>query len=149
MNENEEAICADCGVTFQSTKESQSPIKRCPKCVEKSQEEMLRIMFGLDSKTNEENTSYSTVCEPLDLYALIDTQLDKVVTLIQEESEDASYRYHGRWITLFDDDFKDLDGLMVIHVDPSFIGVYDEVEGSGEAIRMDTLKKYKLREIDD
>ena len=46
MSKNEEMTCADCGVTFQSSSESQSPIKHCPKCVEKIQEEMLRIMFG-------------------------------------------------------------------------------------------------------
>ena len=38
--------CADCGETFQSSSEVQSPIKHCPKCVEKIQEDMLRIMFG-------------------------------------------------------------------------------------------------------
>ena len=46
MNKNEEMTCADCGVTFQSSNEIQSPIEHCPKCVEKIQEEMLRIIFG-------------------------------------------------------------------------------------------------------
>jgi hypothetical protein len=149
MDKNEEIICDDCGQTFQSSIEVQSPIKHCPKCVEKSQEEMLRIMFGLDSKTNEENMSYSTVCEPIDLYTLIDTQLDKVVTLIQEAYEDTSYRHNGNWVELSEEDGKDLDGLTVIHVDPAFIAVYDEAEGSGEAIRMVVLKEYELRAIDD
>ena len=46
MDKNEEMICDDCGKTFQSSIEVQSPIKHCPKCVEKSQDQMLRIMFG-------------------------------------------------------------------------------------------------------
>jgi|GEM_PF-7086000 len=46
MDKNEEMICDDCGQTFQSSSDSQSPIKHCPKCVEKIQEEMLKIMFG-------------------------------------------------------------------------------------------------------
>ena len=149
MNKNEEMTCADCGVTFQSSSESQSPIKHCPKCVEKIQEEMLRIMFGLDSKTNEENTSYSTVCEPIDLYALIDTQLDKVVKLIQEAYEETSYRHNGNWMELSEEDGKNLDGLTVIHVDPAFIAAYDEAEGSGEVVRMEALKEHELREIND
>jgi len=52
MKKNEEMICDDCGVTFLSSSESQSPIKHCPKCVEKIQEEMLRIMFR-EPKTTE------------------------------------------------------------------------------------------------
>ena len=149
MNKNEEMTCADCGETFQSSSESQSPIKNCPKCVEKIQEEMLRIMFGLDSKTNEENASYSTVCEPIDLYALIDTQLDKVVKLIQEAYEETSYRHNGNWMELSEEDGKNLDGLTVIHVDPAFIAAYDEAENSGQVVRMESLKEHELREIND
>ena len=149
MSKNEEMTCADCGVTFQSSSESQSPIKNCPKCVEKIQEEMLRIMFGLDSKTNEENASYSTVCEPIDLYALIDTQLDKVVKLIQEAYEETSYRHNGNWMELSEEDGKNLDGLTVIHVDPAFIAAYDEAENSGQVVRMESLKEHELREIND
>ena len=149
MNKNEEMICADCGVTFQNSSEIQSPIKHCPKCVEKIQEEMLRIMFGLNSKTNEEDTSYSTVCEPIDLYALIDTQLDKVVKLIQEAYEETSYRHNGNWMELSEEDGKNLDGLTVIHVDPAFIAAYDEAEGFGEFVRMEALKQHELREIND
>ena len=149
MSKNEEMTCADCGVTFQSSSESQSPIKHCPKCVEKIQEEMLRIMFGLDSKTNEENASYSTVCEPIDLYALIDTQLDKVVKLIQEAYEETSYRHNGNWMELSEEDGKNLDGLTVIHVDPAFIAAYDEAENSGQVVRMESLKEHELREIND
>ena len=46
MDKHEEMICDDCGKTFQSSIEVQSPIKHCSKCVEKSQDQMLRIMFG-------------------------------------------------------------------------------------------------------
>jgi transcriptional regulator with XRE-family HTH domain len=46
MNKNQEMICADCGVTFQSSSEVKSPIKHCPKCVKKIQEKMLEIIFG-------------------------------------------------------------------------------------------------------
>jgi len=44
---NKETIkCGDCGVTFQSSTELEITVKKCSKCIEKSQEEMMRIMFG-------------------------------------------------------------------------------------------------------
>ena len=43
-----------------------------------------------------------------------------------------------------EDDVFDFDGLMVIYVDPAFIAIYDEAEGSSEAIGMDELKEYEL-----
>jgi hypothetical protein len=39
----------------------------------------------------------------------------------------------------------DFDGLMVIYVDPAFIAVYDEAEGSSEAIGMNELKEYESK----
>ena len=43
---NETLECKDCGTTFESATELELKSKRCPKCIEKSQDEMLRIMFG-------------------------------------------------------------------------------------------------------
>ena len=42
---NSETItCVDCGTTFESATELE--FKFCPKCIEKRQDEMLRIIFG-------------------------------------------------------------------------------------------------------
>ena len=38
--------CGNCGVTFKSSTELEKTVMQCPKCIEKSQDEMLRIMFG-------------------------------------------------------------------------------------------------------
>ena len=46
MDTNEEIICDQCGAIFHGSSEVQSPIKHCPRCIEKSQDEMLRIIFG-------------------------------------------------------------------------------------------------------
>ena len=79
-----------------------------------------------------------------DLYALIDTEFDEVVVIIYESDEGTFYRRNGNWMELSDeDDVFDFDGLMVIYVDPAFIAVYDEAEGSSEAIGMDELKEYE------
>jgi hypothetical protein len=44
---NKETItCVDCGTIFVSSTELELKTKSCPKCIEKSQDEMLRIMFG-------------------------------------------------------------------------------------------------------
>jgi Zn finger protein HypA/HybF involved in hydrogenase expression len=44
---NKETIkCNDCGETFQSSTSLEKTVQKCPKCIEKSQNEMLRIMFG-------------------------------------------------------------------------------------------------------
>ena len=81
-----------------------------------------------------------------DLYALIDTEFDEVAVIIYESDEGTFYRHNGNWIELSDeDDHFDFDGLMVIYVDPAFIAIYDEAEGSSEAIGMDELKKYESK----
>lgn len=49
---NKEVKCDLCGTTFQGSSGTQNPIGHCPKCVEKEQDEMLRIMFG-ESDTQE------------------------------------------------------------------------------------------------
>jgi len=43
---NETISCVDCGTIFESSTELELKTKNCPKCIEKSQDEMLRIMFG-------------------------------------------------------------------------------------------------------
>lgn len=42
--------CNSCGLLFQISKELERATKNCLKCIEKSQDEMLRLMFGLPSK---------------------------------------------------------------------------------------------------
>ena len=81
-----------------------------------------------------------------DLYALIDTEFDEVSVIIYESDEGTFYRNNSDWMELSDEgDPFDFDGLMVIYVDPAFIAVYDEAEGSNEAIGMDELKKYESK----
>ena len=81
-----------------------------------------------------------------DLYALIDTEFDEVAVVIYESDEGTFYRQNGDWMELSDeDDHFDFDGLMVIYVDPAFIAVYDEAEGSNEAIGMNELKEYESK----
>ena len=81
-----------------------------------------------------------------DLYALIDTEFDEVAVIIYESDEGTFYRNNSDWMELSDEgDPFDFDGLMVIYVDPAFTAVYDEAEGSNEAIGMDELKKYESK----
>ena len=81
-----------------------------------------------------------------DLYALIDTEFDEVAVIIYESDEGSFYRNNSDWMELSDEgDPFDFDGLMVIYVDPAFIAVYDEAEGSNEAIGMNQLKEYESK----
>ena len=81
-----------------------------------------------------------------DLYALIDTEFDEVSVVIYESDEGTFYRNNSDWMELSDEgDPFDFDGLMVIYVDPAFIAVYDEAEGSNEAIGMNELKEYESK----
>ena len=43
---NETILCVDCETIFESSTELELKTKNCPKCVEESQDQMLRIMFG-------------------------------------------------------------------------------------------------------
>ena len=42
--------CKSCGLIFQTSKELERTTKNCPKCIQGSQDEMLRLMFGETSK---------------------------------------------------------------------------------------------------
>jgi hypothetical protein len=144
MNKNEEMICDDCGVTFLSSRESQSPIKHCPKCVKKIQEKMLNIMFGEPhAKSDGMHFSPNNPENIEDLYALIDTELNEVVVVIYESDNGTFYHHKGQWMELSDEDNHfDFDGLMVVYVDSSFIAIYAQAEDSSNPIGMDELKNY-------
>jgi predicted RND superfamily exporter protein len=49
--------CKDCGDFFPSATTLEIKVQKCSKCVEKSQDEMLRIMFGEDPNMLEANSS--------------------------------------------------------------------------------------------
>jgi hypothetical protein len=38
--------CKDCGDSFQSSTSLEIKVQKCSKCIEKSQDEMLKFMFG-------------------------------------------------------------------------------------------------------
>ena len=48
--------CKDCGQTFQNSTSLEKRVQSCPKCIEKSQDEMLRIMFGQSASRSKENS---------------------------------------------------------------------------------------------
>ena len=43
---NETLKCKDCGITLESSTELELKTKSCPKCIEKSQDEMGRILYN-------------------------------------------------------------------------------------------------------
>ena len=51
---SETLTCKDCDITFQSSIELEIKTKTCPKCTEKRQDEMLRILFGESAEETDE-----------------------------------------------------------------------------------------------
>ena len=49
---NQSIICTKCGETFPTSNELELRIKNCAKCIEKSQDEMLKIIFGEPNKSS-------------------------------------------------------------------------------------------------
>jgi hypothetical protein len=106
---NETISCVDCGTIFESSTELELKTKNCPKCVEKSQDQMLRIMFGrslrgLTMYASEELPiqlrEESVISEEFDLDSLI-AQLD----LMTEPEESTSG---------FDEIKRDVEGYLRI-----------------------------------
>ena len=162
MDKNEEMICDDCGKTFQSSIEVPSPIKHCPKCVEKSQEEMLRIMFGLDSKSMGESVSSMQEKPELleSLLCFFDPDLEQVAALFYESNEETFYRHEGKWkIYGAKGEWKklssgaewefDLDGSILIYVNPEFVVAYDEAEQEDIVISYEDTIKYESKKVID
>ncbi len=155
-------ICDDCGQTLQSSIEVQSPIKHCPKCVEKSQKEMLRIMLGLDPKSVREYVSSMQEKPELlkSLFCFFDPDLAQVAALFYESNEETFYRHEGKWkIYGAKGEWKklssvaewefDLDGSILIYVNPEFVAVYDEAEQNDIVISYEDTIKYESKKVID
>jgi len=55
---NAKTTCNSCGLMFESGNELERNLNQCPQCIEKTQDEMLRQMFGTpNSKQTQKSTN--------------------------------------------------------------------------------------------
>lgn len=82
---------------------------------------------------------------PKDLTCHCDTDIDQAAILTYTSGEATFYRDEFEWKEIKDnDDWElDFDGLIIVHVDPAFIAVYDEAEKQDLAIPIDEVLKYE------
>ena len=88
---------------------------------------------------------------PEDLFCFCDPDLDEAVILVYESDEGLFYRDKGQWKEMSqEDDWEfDLDGLIVIYVDPAFTAVYDEADAEDLAIPVEDVAKYESMEPEE
>jgi len=88
---------------------------------------------------------------PEDLFCFCDPDLDEAVILVYESDEGLFYRDKGQWKEMSqEDDWEfDLDGLIVIYVDPAFIAVYDEADAEDLAIPVEDVLEYESVEPEE
>ena len=80
-----------------------------------------------------------------DLFCFFDPDLEEVAILIYESDEGSFYRDKSTWKEISDEDDSelDIDGLIIIYVNPEFIGVYDEADQEDLAISYEDTIKYE------
>lgn len=82
---------------------------------------------------------------PEDLFCFCDPDADEAVVLMYESDDGLFYRDKGEWkeITEEDDWEFDLDGLIVVYVDPAFIQVYDQADAEDLVIPVEDVVEYE------
>ena len=80
-----------------------------------------------------------------DLFCFFDPDLEEVAILIYESDEGSFYRDKSTWKEISDeDDWEfDIDGLIIIYVNPEYIAVYDEADQEDLAISYEDTIKYE------
>ena len=80
-----------------------------------------------------------------DLFCFFDPDLEEVAILIYESDEGSFYRDKSTWKEISDEDDSelDIDGLIIIYVNPEFIDVYDEADQEDLAISYEDTIKYQ------
>lgn len=88
---------------------------------------------------------------PEDLFCFCDPDENEAVVLMYESDDGLFYRDKGDWKEISpEDDWEfDLDGLIVIYVDPAFIPVYDEGDAEDLAIPAEVVLKYESTEPEE
>jgi hypothetical protein len=88
---------------------------------------------------------------PEDLFCFCDPDADEAVVLMYESDDGLFYRDKGQWKEITEEDNWefDLDGLIIIYVDPAFIPVYDEADAEDLAIPVEDVLKYESMEPEE
>ena len=151
MDKNEEMRCDDCGVTFQSSSESQFPIKHCPQCVEKIQEEMLRIMFG-ESDAQQRYESAGVRTKYFADYS--SESADKVLdyhSLIEAIHEyfDPTFGHDTEYLRIRISLLRDLFGIGSDSINPNSQVIHRLIEGYGSITPVRVLPFEGASEVPD
>ena len=94
------------------------------------------------------------------LLCFFDPDLEQVAVLFYESNEETFYRHEGKWkIYGAKGEWKklssgaewefDLDGLILIYVNPEFVVVYDEAEQEDIIISYEDTIKYESKKVID
>lgn len=83
-----------------------------------------------------------------DLVCFYDTELNEQAFLMYENESEVFYRNNGEWVAIQDSDKTqpDLDGLIMVYVDPAFTPVYDEAQKANEAMSLEEVEQYESAE---
>ena len=143
--------CSSCNSTFYAATELERTTKSCPKCIEKSQDEMLRIMFGQAASRSKENlvgmqkitaANYSNELpnKVLDLNSLIEAI---------HEYFDPTFGHDTEYLRIRISLLRDLFGIGSDSINPNSQVIHRLIEGYGSITPVRVLPFEGASEVPD
>ena len=143
--------CKDCGETFQISTSLEKRVQSCSKCIEKSQDEMLRIMFGQAASRSKENlvgmqkitaANYSNELpnKVLDLNSLIEAI---------HEYFDPTFGHDTEYLRIRISLLRDLFGIGSDSINPNSQVIHRLIEGYGSITPVRVLPFEGASEVPD
>jgi len=123
--------CKDCGQTFQSSTSLEKRVQSCPKCIEKSQDEMLRIMFGQSASRSKENSVEMQMITSADYSNELPNKVLDLNSLIEAIHEyfDPTFPHDSEYLRIRINLLRDLFGIGSDSINPNSQVIHRLLEG--------------------
>jgi hypothetical protein len=143
--------CKDCGQTFQSSTSLEKRVQSCPKCIKKSQDEMLRIMFGQSASRSKENSVKIQTITSADYSNELPNKVLDLNSLIEAIHEyfDPTYPHDSEYLRIRINLLRDFFGIGSDSINSNSQVIDTLLEGYGEIKSVQVLPFEGASEVPD
>ena len=143
--------CKDCGETFQISTSLEKRVQSCPKCIEKSQDEMLRIMFGQAASRSKENLVGMQKITVANYTNELPNKLLDLNSLIEAIHEyfDPTFGHDTEYLRIRINLLRDLFGIGSDSINPNSQVIHRLIEGYGSITPVRVLPFEGASEVPD
>lgn len=148
---NAKIECNSCGLNFQSATELERNIKECPECIEKKQDEMLRIMFGQAVSRSQENLDEMQKVTAANYSNELPNKVLDLNSLIEAIHEyfDPTFGHDTEYLRIRISLLRDLFGIGSDSINPNSHVIHRLIEGYGSITPVRVLPFEGASEVPD